>query len=124
MSERAQRKVFLILSRQAPYGGYKAQQCLDIALASAVFEQDVIFAFLEDGVFQIILDQNPAAINSKPMGSALETLQLYGIEEVYVDQSSLDERHLSLTDLVIQAKPLDSDKLVELIDRADCVFSL
>ncbi len=124
MSERVARKTFLILSRQAPYGGYKAQQCLDIALASAVFEQDIIFAFLGDGVFQILANQNPNAIDCKPMGSALETLQLYGIEEVYVDLSSLEASHLTPSDLVIDAKLLDSEKLIQLISQADCVFNL
>lgn len=124
MTTPAARKTFLILSRQAPYGGYKAQQCLDIALASAVFEQDIIFAFLGDGVFQILTNQNPNAIDCKPMGSALETLQLYGIDEVYVDLSSLEARHLSPSDLVVDAKLMDSDKLVQLINQADCVFNL
>lgn len=124
MSERVARKTFLILSRQAPYGGYKAQQCLDIALASAVFEQDIIFAFLGDGVFQMLANQNPNAIDCKPMGSALETLQLYGIEEVYVDLSSLEASHLTPSDLVIDAKLLDSEKLIQLISQADCVFNL
>lgn len=124
MNKQVSRKTFLILSRQAPYGGYKAQQCLDIALASAVFEQDVIFAFIGDGVFQILSNQNPTAIDSKPMGSALETLQLYGIEDVYVDQSSLEARQLSTSDLVVDAKLLDSGMLMELINKADCVFNL
>jgi len=124
MSDQPTRKTFLVLSRQAPYGGYKAQQSLDIALASAVFEQDVIFVFLGDGVFQILSNQKPGAINAKPMGGALETLQLYGVEEVYVDQSSLDARHLTQSDLVVDAQALDNDKLVELINGADCVFNL
>jgi tRNA 2-thiouridine synthesizing protein C len=124
MRQHPARKTFLILSRQAPYGGYKAQQCLDIALASAVFEQDIIFVFLGDGVFQLLSNQSPRAIDSKPIGSALETLQLYGIEEVYVEQSSLAARSLSPGDLVIEAKLLDGETLVELINKADCVFNL
>ncbi len=124
MNKQLKRKTFLIISRQAPYGGYKAQQCLDIALASAVFEQDIIFAFIDDGVFQVLPDQNPSSIHAKPMGAALETLQLYGIEDVYVDRSSLVDRKLNLSDLVVNATPLDRCEFSALITKADCVFNL
>jgi tRNA 2-thiouridine synthesizing protein C len=124
MNQPTPRKTFLILSRQAPYGGYKAQQCIDLALASAVFEQDIIFAFLGDGVLQLLSNQSPGAIDAKPIGGALETLQLYGIEEVYVEQSSLADRRLGPADLVLEAKLMDADKLIELINKADCVFNL
>ena len=118
------RKNILILSRQPPYGGYQAQQCLDLALASAVFEQDVVFVFLEDGVFQLTKGQEPDGIDAKPLGNALETLQLYGIEEVYADENSLSERQLSSADLVIEAQAVSSDSLAQLINGADVVFSL
>lgn len=124
MNKKVDRKTFLIISRQAPYGGYKAQQCLDIAMASAVFEQDIVFAFIDDGVFQMLPYQSPSSIDSKPMGAALETLQLYGIEKVYVDHSSLESRNLKLNDLVINAAAIDRRKFAELINKADCVFNL
>ncbi len=124
MTESPPRKVFLILSRQAPYGNYKAQQAIDIALASAVFEQDVIFAFLDDGVFQLLAKQNPVEIHAKPISGALDSFQLYGIDEVYVDIESLEARNLQIGDLGITAKPLDNEELRLLINKADCVFSL
>lgn len=112
------------ISRSAPYGNNRANLCLDIALASAVFEQDVSYVFLDDGVYQILKGQDGAAIKSKTLGNSLETLGLYGIENVFADQQSLKKRSIDAAELLPDIQLIDSDALSKLINSSDTVFNL
>ena len=112
------------ISRAAPYGQNKANLCLDMALASAVFEQDVNYIFFADGVYQALKGQDGSAIESKTLGNALETLELYGIEKIYADRQSLKERNISESELLPGMLVVDSDKISEMIESSGTVFNL
>ncbi|MCH7815073.1 MAG: sulfurtransferase complex subunit TusC [Proteobacteria bacterium] len=124
MNNASNKKTITFISRQAPYGRNNSRLCLDMALASAVFEQQVNYVFLDDGVLQLVKDQNAESINSKTIGNALETLGLYGINDVCVDKKSLSRRNLQPTDLIIDVKMVDRSAIGELIRQSDCVFNL
>ena len=98
-NEPADRCSIAFISRSAPYGQNRAKLCLDMALASAVFEQDVSYVFMGDGVYQLLKGQDGAAIGSKTLGNALETLSLYGIDSVYAERRSLEKRGIDAADL-------------------------
>ena len=115
---------FTFVSRTAPYGSNRPHLCLDAALAAAVFEQKVNYVFMEDGVYQLLKHQDAEAINSKTLGNALETLDLYGIENVYVCEEALNERNLNSDDLVIAAKLINNDDLKSLLTESNTVFNL
>jgi tRNA 2-thiouridine synthesizing protein C len=119
-----QKKILTFLSRSAPYGSDHAQLCLDMALASAVFEQQVNYVFLDDGVYQLLKDQNAESIGAKTLGNALETLELYGIETVLVDAFSLAQRGLSTADLLLPAQPVSRAELSAVLRDSDAVFNL
>ena len=112
------------ISRSAPYGHNRANLCLDMALASAVFEQDVSYVFLDDGIYQLLKGQNGGAIQSKTLGNALETLALYGIEDVYADQQSLRARSIDIADLLPGIQLIDHGDISKLIEGSDTVFNL
>ena len=112
------------ISRNAPYGSNRANLCLDMALACAVFEQDVNYVFLDDGVYQLLKGQDGAAILNKTLGSALETLALYGIENVYADQQSLKKRGIDIAALLPGMQLIESDTISKLIENSDTVFNL
>lgn len=118
------RKSFAFITRRAPYGSNRPQLCLDAALAAAVFEQQVSYFFLDDGVYQLLDNQNAEAIQSKSLGNALETLELYGIEEVCVDAAALQARGLDKEDLVLPVTVCDREEIGRRLEQADCVFNL
>lgn len=124
MSETKSSKVISIVSRQAPYGSNRAQQSLDIALAAAVFEQSVNYIFMDDGVYQLLANQNATSIQSKTLVNALETLDLYGIESVYVDSQSLTDRNLKPSDLSLNADIITRDEIGTIIRDSNSVFNL
>jgi tRNA 2-thiouridine synthesizing protein C len=112
------------ISRSAPYGNNRANLCLDMALACAVFEQDVNYVFLDDGIYQLLKGQDGAAIQNKTLGNALETLALYGIENVYVDQQSLKVRGIDAAELLPTMQLIENDAVSKLIENSDTVFNL
>jgi len=120
----ARKQVITFISRSAPYGSNRANLCLDAVLAAAVFEQNIHYVFLGDGVLQLLQNQDAAGIHQKTLGKALETLDLYGVDNVYVDKVSLADRNLSPADLSIAVKEIDQERLSELIQQSDTVFNL
>ena len=118
------RKVITFISRRAPYGESNANLCLDMALACAVFAQSVNYVFLEDGVYQLLKGQDAKGINSKTLGKVLETLDLYGIDKVCVDEDSLVQRNIKKSDLLLDAKLVNRNQIAELIAQSNTVFNL
>ena len=72
-----------------------------------MFERPLNYIFLGDGVYQLLSKQDPEAIQNKPHGAALETLELYGIDDVYVHRNPLIQRALSEDDLDCQVTLID-----------------
>ena len=112
------------ISRSAPYGQNRANLCLDMALASAVFEQEVNYVFMGDGVYQLLKGQDGAAIASKTLGNALETLALYGIENVYAERKSLEDRGIDEAELLPGLRLIENAAIADIIGKADKVFNL
>ena len=119
-----QHKTLTFITRQAPYGNNKAKLVMDAALAAAVFEQQINFLFMDDGVFQLIQNQNAEFILSKTTSRTLETLELYGIEQVLVDAASLQERHIAADDLSIPVRVLKAEEVRQLTTNSDVVINL
>ncbi|ALO46202.1 sulfurtransferase complex subunit TusC [Pseudohongiella spirulinae] len=117
-------KVISLIIRQAPYGSSRAKATLDMALSAAVFEQSVQLIFMDDGVFQLLAKQDPAAIGAKNTSAALTALPLYGIETVYVASESLQQRGLAAEDLSISARVSGWQEISALLHRSDTVISL
>lgn len=118
------KKSITFISRSAPYGRSNSRLCLDMALACAVFEQNVNYVFLDDGVYQLLKGQDATAIDVKTLANALEALELYGIENVCVDKDSLIQRRLTTKDLLADIKPIDRQGIAALINKSDCVYNL
>lgn len=93
-------KKFMFVNRKAPYGTIYALEALEVVLISAAFDQDVSLAFLDDGVFQIAKGQKTAGIGMKNFSPTFRALGDYEIKKLYVEKEALDERGLTLEDLM------------------------
>ncbi|MFT7472944.1 MAG: tRNA 2-thiouridine synthesizing protein C, partial [Kiritimatiellia bacterium] len=76
------------------------------------------------GIYQLLKGQDGAAIQNKTLGNALETLALYGIENVYVDQQSLNVRGIDAAELLPSMQLIENDAVSKLIENSDTVFNL
>ena len=113
-----------LLARSAPYGSGAAKLCLDVSIAAAVFEQTVNYVFLDDGIYQVLDEQDASPINSKSLGKTLEALGLYGIEKLYVDEDSLRERNLSTDQLLPQVELVNANAIKKFINQSKFVLTL
>ena len=122
-SDAPAKKRFLYVNRKAPHGTVYALEVLEMILVSAMFEQDVHVAFLDDGVFQLRKNQTPAVLEMKDFSKTYRALEDYGIEKIFLEKESMEERGLSSDDFIIPAAVLDRKQMAELMDSMDVVLS-
>ncbi len=119
-------KKFLYVNRKAPYGTVYALESLEVVLIGAAFDQDVSLAFIDDGVYQLKKDQNTsvdAGAGIKNFSKTYRALEAYDVEKLYVDKKSMDERGLSVDDLLVDVEVLDEAKMAEMMGQQDVVLS-
>jgi tRNA 2-thiouridine synthesizing protein C len=130
-------KKFMFVNTKLPYGTVYALESLEVVLISAAFEQDVSIAFCDDGVFQITDNQNSEATGMKNFSPAYRALGDYDINKLYVEKESLEERGLTLDNLMdLTYEDEDDDwaektsirvvtraELADLMDEQDVVIS-
>ncbi|MDM3871697.1 sulfurtransferase complex subunit TusC [Porticoccus sp. W117] len=105
----------LFILRTAPYGSCLAREGLEAALAAASLGQSVSVLFMDDGVFQLVNDQQPAHIGQKNNSAMAAALPMYDIEQRYVDEHSLNNRKLSAENIDRGFTVLNSDAVQKLM---------
>ena len=85
-------KKFMYVNRKAPHGSVYALESLEVVLIGAAFEQDVSLAFVDDGVFQLMQNQDTAGIGAKNFSPTFKALGDYDVSKIYVEQESLEAR--------------------------------
>ena len=84
----------LISLSQSPYGSRSAKESLDITLVLAAFEQNPVLLFIDDGVLQLLpKSQQPSP--HKHIGKIISALEMYDIDELWVETESLQEQDIS-----------------------------
>lgn len=130
-------KNFMFLNRRAPYGTIYAWESLEVVLIAAAFEQNVSVMFADDGVYELTKGQDTAGIGMKNFSPTYRTLGDYEVRHMYVDKASLEARGLTADDLVQVewedweteesvdniVEVVDSDRVAELLEQSDVVFS-
>lgn len=130
-------KKFLYVNRKAPYGTVYALESLEVVLIGAAFDQDVSLAFVDDGVFQITSGQKTDGIGMKNFSPTYSALGDYEVTKIYVEKESLEERGISLDNLLdLKYEDEDDDwaekdsihlvsraELADIMDQQDVVLS-
>lgn len=113
----------LIHCRRSPYSCSLARGGIELAMAAAVFDQDVALLFSGDGIWQLMAEQSSENIADKNHGKLVSALPLYGVAEIFVDRDSLQSRSLSLEDLCVEARCLDKSDITQLMAQSRQVFN-
>ncbi len=116
-------KSLLIVNRHAPYDGMYAKEAMDAALIGAAFNQKVSVMFMDDGVYQLLREQAPADIRQKNTSLTLPMLDMYDINNVYVERASLQARNLTEENLLIPVQVIDSVQASELLGQQDIILN-
>lgn len=114
---------FLYLFTRQAYGHSLAREGVDMALASAAFDQKVSLVFLQDGIFQLLIAKEASAIEAKPHTGVINALPLYDIEGIFYLKEDREARQLNQNSLVAHASEISPAKLQELLRSADRVQS-
>ena len=93
-------KKFLYVNRKAPHGSIYALESLEVVLIGAAFDQDVSLAFVDDGVYQLLQNQDTSGIGVKNFSPTYKALGDYDINKIYVEKESLELRGLSKDNLM------------------------
>lgn len=116
-------KNIVFVCRQPPYGNALAREAIDIALATAVYEQNVSILFMGDGVWQLHEKQNSEAIGAKNLQKTVSALPIYDITNIYVDSQALEQRKISEAQLSVDTSLLTYKEISVLLDQADVILN-
>ncbi|MFA7429255.1 MAG: sulfurtransferase complex subunit TusC [Rhodospirillaceae bacterium] len=116
-------KKFMFVNRKAPHGSIYALEVLEMVLISAAFDQDVHLAFVDDGIYQIVKNQDPARVGMKNFSKTFRALDGYDIEKLYVEREGLEERGLTEDDLIVDVEVISQAEMAELMNGMDVVLS-
>ncbi len=117
-------KSVLLISRQAPWAGLGAAEALDIALAAGAFDLPLAMLFMDDGVLQLLEQQQPQQLEQKNLCANLQALPMFGIEQLYVAQDCLQQRGLADAELALAVERVDDTQIQQLIRQFDHVVTL
>jgi len=130
-------KKFLYVNRKAPHGSIYALESLEVVLIGAAFEQDVSLAFIDDGVYQLMLNQDPSGIGVKNFSLTYKALGDFDINQIYVEKESLELRGLSKENMLPltwedededwtekdSIQVVSSKELTDIIEKQDVIFN-
>jgi len=130
-------KKLLYVNRKAPHGSIYALESLEVVLIGAAFDQDVSLAFIDDGVYQLMLNQETSGIGVKNFSPTYKALGDYDISKIYVEKESLALRGLGKDNLIPltyedededwaekdSIQIVSSEELADIIDSQDVIFN-
>jgi len=116
-------KKFLYVNRRQPHGTVYALESLETVLIGAAFDQDVSVLFVDDGVYQLKKEQSPEGLQFKNFSKTFRALEMYDVEKLFVEQESLEERGISVEDLLVDVEVIPSSGVKALVDQHDVILS-
>ncbi len=115
-------KKYLFALRSAPHSGCVVQEMLDVVLSTAAFEQQVSLLLLDEAVFAIKNNQQPERHQGKDTAAIFSALEIYDVNDIYVEVESLQERGLIIDDLSLSVHKVQRNKIADLMKQYDIVF--
>ena len=116
-------KKFLYVHRRLPHVTAYAIESLETVLIGAAFDQDVSMLFIDDGVYQLKKEQAPESIEFKNFSKTYRALEMYDVEKLFVERESLEERGLSVEDLLVDVEVIAGADVKALVDQNDVILS-
>ena len=115
-------KKLTIIFHRAPHGSPHGREALDLALLSASFEQKVSLIFVDEGVLNLIKNQQPELVGAKDFIATFGALYLYDIDTILACEASLREYDLDNTELTITPDKVTQSAIRQHLADADEVL--
>ena len=115
----------IVSFRKGPYGQINSLEGIRVAQGLLVLDVETDAIFIDDGVFNLIKDQNPDGIGHHSVMGALEAMHRYDIP-IFAFEKSLKQRGIKPEDLdpKLEVKIISLDKFSELLLQADATIAL
>lgn len=113
----------MYVNRKAPHGTVYAFESLEVVLIGAAFNQDVSAVFLDDGVYQLVKNQNTDGIETKNFSRTYRALADYDVNKIYLERESLEARGLTEADLLVPVRILSAQELARHMADQDVILS-
>ena len=107
----------VVMMRKAPYGSVYSAEAFRTIMGIAVFEMDICVAFIDDGVYALVKDQDPGKLDMKPLGDGFPMLKDFDVKRFVVHGESLLERGLKPEDLVLEAEIVDNAGFAKILSE-------
>ena len=107
---------------EPPHSGIKLQEKLDVILTAAAFDQKVALLFLDDGVFQLKKWQQPEKQSLKDTATIFNALEIYDVNDLYIEMESLQERGLKPSGLSLPVKEFYRKDVNALMRQYDIII--
>lgn len=105
-------KRFVVVITKGPVGTEAGSLGLDAALAAAAFDQDVTVLFKDEGLLQLIQNQESKLMGNKSTLANFGLMKMYGVTRVWAAQSSAESLQLNDAQLAY-APDFVSDTLID-----------
>jgi len=115
-------KKIMYVMQKAPHGAIYPYEGLEFVLITGAYEQDLSLLFIEDGVYNLVKDQDTSELGIKGFVKTYRTLEGYDIEKLYVDQKSLDDRGLTTDDLIVDVEVKTPEEINAMMNEQHAVF--
>lgn len=115
-------KKIAIVNSAAPFSHNAGKDSLDLALIMGSYEQDISLFFHGDGVWQLHKNQQPEKVQQKNYLKTFSAFSLYDIENIYVCESSLNERNLPSKFNIEAVKVLSQPDFNQVLAVHDTIF--
>ena len=115
------KKIMHVL-RHAPHGTIYTYEGLEMILIMAAYEQDLSVVFIGDGIYALKKNQETSGIGIKGFSRTFMALDGYDVEKLYVDQYSLEERGLTVEDLVVDVEVMSSAEIGRRMKEQDVII--
>ena len=109
------------INTAAPWAGDTAKNALDMLMMAVSLDQDVQVIFMDDGVYQLLVQHAQALESKNPLIKYRVLTDIFELDRLYVVESSLSTRHLQPQQLNIQAQPISDATFAEYLQLSSKV---
>lgn len=115
----------VFLFRTSPHGTSISREGLDAILAATAFcePNDIGIFFIDDGVLNLIDNQQPEIIQQKDFIRTFKLLDLYDVEQRFICTASLQKFKLDNRELILSCEKINRSLLLEKLNQAEKLFT-
>ncbi|MBF0621816.1 MAG: DsrE family protein [Magnetococcales bacterium] len=108
MAEELRKIMFTV--RKPPHGTIYVYEGLEVKLIMAAYDADISVVFMDDGVYALQQGQKTGDLGVKGFEATYGVLVDYEISKVFVDRKSMEDRGMTVDDLVVIGEDEDTEE--------------